>query len=116
MSIFVYRGKLNNNSPLHSDNPGIRKTEEKPTEESVSSQEEKNESAAESGEAENNRAEESQEQPEKSSGNNERWLKTDKDAIAEVDRLMDKFEELEENGKKIDPEISDVMKDMNGKE
>ena len=116
LSIFVYRGKLNNNSPLHSDNPGICKTEEKPTEESGFDQGEKIESAAESDETENNLEKESTEQPEKSSGNNERWLRTDKDAIAEVDRLIDKFDELEENGKKIDTEISDVMKEMNGKE
>ena len=29
---------------------------------------------------------------------------------------MDKFEELEENEKKIDTEISDVMKEVNGKD
>jgi len=45
----------------------------------------------------------------------DRWLKTDKDTISEVDRLMDKFEELEEGGKKIDSKISNVMKNINKK-
>lgn len=46
----------------------------------------------------------------------DRWLKTDKDTIAEVDRLMDKFGELEEGEKKLDSKISNVMKNINNKE
>jgi len=46
----------------------------------------------------------------------DRWLKTDKDTIAEVDRLMDKFGELEEGEKKIDSKIANVMKNINKKE
>ena len=116
LSVFVYRDKSGDNSALRSDNPGDHKTDGKPIEESGSEQELKIESAAEPVESENNIDKETTEQPEKGSGNNERWLKTDKEAIAEVDRLMDKFEELEEDGKKIDTEISDVMKEMNGKD
>ena len=46
----------------------------------------------------------------------DRWLKTDKDTIVEVDRLMDKFGELEEGEKKIDNKIANVMKNINKKE
>ena len=116
LSVFVYRDKSGHNSALRSDNPGDHKTDGKPIEESSSEHEEKIESAAEPIDSENNIDKETTEQPEKRSGNNERWLKTDKETIAEVDRLMDKFEELEEDGKKIDTEISDVMKEMNGKD
>lgn len=53
---------------------------------------------------------------EKVSSNNERWLRTDKQAILEVDRLMDRFGELEKNGKEIDDKISQTTNRINGKE
>ncbi|MCH8300967.1 MAG: hypothetical protein IIC39_10575 [Candidatus Marinimicrobia bacterium] len=52
---------------------------------------------------------------EKENSNNERWLRTDKQAIAEVDRLMDKFGELEQNEKEIDAKISETTNQINGK-
>ncbi|TFB13342.1 hypothetical protein E3V33_02345 [Candidatus Marinimicrobia bacterium MT.SAG.4] len=51
---------------------------------------------------------------EKENSNNERWLRTDKQAIAEVDRLMDKFGELEQNEKEIDAKISETTNQING--
>jgi len=61
-----------------------------------------------------NDAEEPADQEMDNSG--DRWLKTDNDTISEVDRLMDKFEELEEGEKKIDSKIANVMKNINKKE
>ena len=52
---------------------------------------------------------------EKENSNNERWLRTDKQAIAEVDRLMDKFGELEQNEKEIDAKITETTNQINGK-
>lgn len=52
---------------------------------------------------------------EKENSNNERWLRTDKQAIAEVDRLMDKFGELEQSEKEIDDKISETTNQINGK-
>ena len=52
---------------------------------------------------------------EKENSNNERWLRTDKQAIAEVDRLMDKFGELEQDEKEIDAKISETTNQINGK-
>jgi len=54
-------------------------------------------------------------EPEIKNGSSERWLSTDKQAIAEVDRLMDKFGELEENEKQIDKKISKVTDRISGK-
>ena len=63
----------------------------------------------------NENSDEFPEKIESKSDNNERWLRTDKQAIAEVDRLMDKFSELEENEKEIDEKISEVTDRISGK-
>ena len=56
------------------------------------------------------------EQAEKASGSSERWLRTDEQTISEVDRLMDKFGELEKSERDIDDKISEATDHINGKE
>ena len=58
---------------------------------------------------------ENPEKSEKASSNSERWLRTDEQTITEVDRLMDKFGELEKNEREIDNKISKATDKINGK-
>ena len=106
LSIFVIRDKQKNidNSDQQENESGETESSKEPADE---------DEIIESVEAPNN---EIPAEAEQVSSNNERWLRTDKQAIIEVDRLMDKFGELEKDERDIDDKISQTTNRINGKE
>ena len=106
LSIFVIRDKQKNidNSDQQENESGETESSKEPADE---------DEIIESVEAPNN---EIPAEAEQVSSNNERWLRTDKQAIIEVDRLMDKFGELEKDEREIDDKISQTTNRINGKE